>query len=721
VLDYLHVILWFIFIEILGLLSMPLAGMLGNRLVDKGYSAARTLGIVLITYISWILSYLLGFNRYTILISVFILSLISLYLYRRKKEFPEKRVILSNELVFAVAFIFFLIVRIYLPEIYNHEKYMDFAFLNAAIRTSAFPPLDPWYAGGTLDFYYYFGYLSTGVFGKLFSVEPSILFNLTVALTFALTVNLLFGLGYNLIAGKVKYGIITAATGALLGNLGGLIEFVSRYIQHEPSYYGYYWSSSRVIPYTINEFPYFSFIHGDLHSHMLAIPFQLLLLVFLLNIYFRRDEKWVFENLLAFLIFSISLGFLFPCNSWDFPVYFGLAFFAILSFYYGQYQRKQDLFSSGTGFSGTFALISIFSILLYLPFYLSFKPHAVGGIDFLGSEFRTEIDRFLILFSLFLFLNFSFLISRLESWRKIGYFALLIGISALFSRAFTIPLLVILFPMLAFSLFLFLKDLPKRSSVGFSSLLTAAAAFMALLCELVYLNDHIYGAYLRMNTVFKFYMHLWAFLAISASYSYYELRCHFSKVQENSPLLKWKYMKKIWALSLLLLVVSCSIFPVVATYTRIKDMDAMPSLDGMEYMKDLDRGDYNAIKWIQENITGTPGILEAASDQSGYTYFSRVSTNTGLPTIIGWTRHERFWGRDNADIQVRLEDVRSIYSTRSIEKTRELMDKYNISYVYIGQLERQTYNVRIDKFQNENYFEPVYQGSVQIYKIKREI
>ncbi|HWR25265.1 MAG TPA: DUF2298 domain-containing protein, partial [Methanosarcina sp.] len=539
--------------------------------------------------------------------------------------------------------------------------------------------------------------------------------------TFALTVNLLFGLGYNLTAGKIKYGIITAITGVFLGNLQGLIEFVSRYILKEPASFGYYWSSSRVIPYTINEFPYFSFIHADLHSHMLAIPFQLLLLIFLLNIYFRRDEKWAFENLLAFLIFSISLGFLFPSNSWDFPVYFGLTFFIIFSFYYGQYLHKKNSLSSIAGFLGTFSLVSIFSFLPYLPFYLSFKPQAAGGIDFLEAIYRTELDKFLILFSLFLFLNFSFLIFRLESWRKIGYFILGIGISALLARVWAIPLLVILFPLLAFSLFLFLKDLPNRSSAGFSSLLIAASAFIALLCELVFLDDPISGDFLRMNTVFKFYMHLWFFLAISASYSYYELRCHSSKVQGNFPLLKWNSAKKLWVLSLVLLVISCSVFPVVSTYTRIKDMNAKPSLDGMGYMKELDRGDYNAIKWMQENIEGTPGILEASSDQGSYTYVSRVSANTGLPTIIGWTRHERFWGRDNADIRIRLEDIRSIYSVNSMKKTRELMDKYNISYVYIGQLERQMYDVRIDKFEDENYFESVYQGSVQIYKIKKEL
>ena len=148
---------------------------------------------------------------------------------------------------------------------------------------------------------------------------------------------------------------------------------------------GYYWSSSRVIPYTINEFPYFSFIHGDLHSHMLAIPFQLLVLAFLLSIYLRKNDTRVFEGVLAFLIFSISLGFLFPSNSWDFPIYLGLAFAVILAFYYGHYIRNKSLSGSVIGFLGTILIVSIFSLLPYLPFYLSFKPQAAGGFDFVPA------------------------------------------------------------------------------------------------------------------------------------------------------------------------------------------------------------------------------------------------------------------------------------------------------------------------------------------------
>ena len=198
-LDYLHVIFWFILIEILGLISIPLAGIVGNRLADRGYSAARTLGIVLVTYMSWIFSYLWGFNRSTILISVLVLCLISISVYRKQRIFTRKEDPCFQMSSYLLQGSFFSCLYAFIfPEIYRHEKFMDFAFLNAVMRTSSFPPADPWFAGGSLDFYYYFGYLSVGVPGKLCSVEPSMLFNLAIALTFALSFNLFFGFGYNL-------------------------------------------------------------------------------------------------------------------------------------------------------------------------------------------------------------------------------------------------------------------------------------------------------------------------------------------------------------------------------------------------------------------------------------------------------------------------------------------------------------------------------------------
>lgn len=716
-LEYLHIILWFIIIEALGFLSIPLITNSGNRLSDGGYSVARTLGIVFVTYFSWIFSYILGFNLTTVLVSFLFLCLVSIILYRKQRVFPNRKIVITNELLFASGFFFFLLVRMYLPQIYRHEKFMDFAFLNAVTNTTSFPPPDPWFAGGLMDFYYYFGYLSVAVIGKLSAVKPSILFNLAIALTFALSLNAFFGLGYNLTGGKVKYGALAAVFGMFLGNLQGLKQFVSVYVHHEKALGGYYWSSSRVIPFTINEFPYFSFIHGDLHSHMLAVPFQLLILTFLLNIHFRKNGSPIFENTLSLIIFSVSLGFLFPFNAWDFPVYIGLTTLVIFAFCLGNYIHDRNLFSAVAKFSSSVILISIFSSLPYLPFYLDFNPQAAGGFDFVLPELRTELDKFLILFGLFLFLVFSFLIARLDSGKKIGFFVLIGGISVWLSEVLAIPLLTVLLPLFALSLFIFLKDIQKRSASGFASLLIATTAFISLLCEVIFLDDPIAGKFARMNTVFKFYMHIWIFLSIAASYSFYEISFRYSENPQNRTLLK-RLVKKTWTAALVLLVVSCAIFPLVSTVTRIKDMNASPTLDGMEYMTELDMGDYNAIQWMQGNIRGSPVVLEASDENSSYTYACRVSANTGLPAVIGWARHERFWGRDHSEVRKRMEDVSSIYSTDSEEETLEMMKKYNISYVYIGSLERQIYHVSQDKFENKNYFEPVYRGSVTIYKLK---
>ena len=175
-------------------------------------------------------------------------------------------------------------------------------------------------------------------------------------------------------------------------------------------------------------------------------------------------------------------------------------------------------------------------------------------------ELRTTIENFLILFSLFLFLTISFLITRLESRRKVQYFILWIGISAFLAREESISLLVILLPLLALSLSSFLKDLPERSNTGFVSLLIAAAAFIALLCEIIFLDDPITGSFARMNTVFKFYMHLWIFLAIAASYSFYQFYLLYRSRTENSLPLNRIYGRKAWMVSLVLLVLLVQCF-----------------------------------------------------------------------------------------------------------------------------------------------------------------
>ena len=99
--------------------------------------------------------------------------------------------------------------------------------------------------------------------------------------------------------------------------------------------------------------------------------------------------------------------------------------------------------------------------------------------------------------------------------------------------------------------------------------------------------------------------------------------------------------------------------------------------------------DYRAIRWLTEHVDGQPTILEASGNS--YTGCERVSVATGLPTVAGWYVHEWLWRNQLDDLNTRVADVRAIYTSNDEETVKKLIEKYQISYIYIGQTERDTY------------------------------
>ena len=706
------VFLWWLAIEIIGMIILPIAGVVAGRLHDRGYSISKILGVVLVTYLTWMLSYLLPFSRSTVFISLLLLAGISAAVQKQYKvPVIDKKTVITNELVFLVAFIFFLIVRSATPAIYGQEKFMDFAFLNSILHSTAFPPLDPWFAGEVIDFYYYLGYLAVAVLTKITGVVPSVAFNLAVALIFALTISVSYGIGYNLTR-NIKYSTFAAIFIAVLGNIQGAIQFVSSYILHQPSTTAYYWSSSRVISNTINEFPYFSFIHGDLHAHMIAIPLQLLVVVLLLNLYLSEKRGFgVFENAVGFVAFALCLGFLISANTWDYPTYLAIMFTVLFAV---QYRERS---SRGSGWLAdilkTGGSIFVASIILYLPFYLSFHPVGVSGIGFVTETMRTDIKQFIILFGLFLFLLYSLFLQdlKIDNKQKAVYFSGIIAL-LLLSYLLSFPLMIVLIPLFLLAFFSYFKERFNRTPSGFVAILCAAGAGLSLLCELVFIRDAYHSPLERMNTVFKFYMQIWIMWSIAAFYAYYQITLQKSGILHSGN----RY--RIWAGIAVVLIVLCAVFPVASTITKTRGFEADLTLDGMDHMKSRNIGDYYAIQWLW-NISGSPVVLEAPG--RSYSFGSRVSANTGLPTVIGWTSHELVWRGDSGVIEERRRDVETIYGISDMEETMKLLEKYNISYVYVGDLERELYSSRgLDKFEDQELFEPVYMDSVTIYKVREK-
>ncbi len=217
-----------------------------------------------------------------------------------------------------------------------------------------------------------------------------------------------------------------------------------------------------------------------------------------------------------------------------------------------------------------------------------------------------------------------------------------------------------------------------------------------------------------MNTVFKLYLQIWILWGIASGYCLYRsislLKRRSSRNGGN---------KTIWIVLFCILFASCGICSLTITAERIS-LDHNPrSLDGTEYLNLSDRGEYLAISWIRREITETPVILEAPGRNS-YSTDSRVSAFTGLPTLIGWRWHEIMWGRGWDEIGQRVKDADTIYRTHDVPLAIDLLDKYNVSYVYIGAAEHERYDESggLDKFENEDYFECAYIGSVRIYRLK---
>jgi uncharacterized membrane protein len=233
-------------------------------------------------------------------------------------------------------------------------------------------------------------------------------------------------------------------------------------------------------------------------------------------------------------------------------------------------------------------------------------------------------------------------------------------------------------------------------------------------CELFYINDGWFG---RMNTVFRFYYQSWVLLAMSSAFGLYYIFRHW-KVSRVSG----RIVKSIWCGVVVLLIIGALLYPVAATVSRTNAFSANPTLDGLAYLRASDPLEYEAISWLNVHVDGAPVILEAVGDD--YTNYGRVSELTGLPTVLGWEQHEQIWrgwtmgGSDDSTLG-RSDDVKSIYQSSDIEQVKALLSKDNVSFVYVGSLERSSYGSDAGK-SCASFMEVVFQNAeVTIYKVTK--
>ena len=788
------VLVWYLLVSIIGWTMIPFTRIVFCGLRYKGWGLSRLLGMIVLSYFVWVGGSIgISVTRGYILLVFLALVAVNAFIFIRNRhsiilDFSSQiRSLLTIELVFLGFFLFFLLIRIGNPDLWHPykggEKPMDFAYFNALIKSVRFPPYDPWYAGGYIN-YYYWGFVLAAVPTKLLGILPSIAYNLFLPTFFAMTAIGAFTVGINLLEPTSKKkelvgGLIAIGFVLLIGNLGtvkmifqGFLKLGETYLPSSSdglfgnlrifftgfieyiklgrfNYYpgDWYWIPSRAIPgEPITEFPFFTFLYGDPHAHLFAYPITLLsfswALSFILNQWKYKNSfnRWI--NVLAG---ALIVGALRPTNTWDLPVFLVISIFSIIytSFKYGEPEQdwltaissKWGIIITTIIYAATFL---VFSFILFSPFAKWYGQAYTSFAIWKGD--KTPLWAYFSHWGIFMFVICSWLIFEVIKWMKLTRISKvndwfknkeLIIISAGLLAGFWTYLLfngiLVSFIIIPVILVAFLLSLRKEitDAERVVLLLVSLGGALTLLVELIVLSGDI-G---RMNTVFKFYLQAWTCLALAGSYALFSLLSVVANEKSNI----WG---TTWRTLLILLIVSGALYPVFASVDKMTDRiaDGVPiTLDGMDYMQfaqypensimmDLSQ-DYRLIRWLQENIQGTPRIIEANVPE--YRWGSRISIYTGLPGVIGWNWHQRQQRAINPAEWVfnRVEDVHTFYSTLDLEIVMGLVNQYQIDYVVIGQLERIVYpQDGINKFTqaSNDLFEPIYaDGETVLLKVNR--
>jgi len=667
---------FFVLLEVLGLAATPLAAAVFSRLpAGAGVAFAKPLGLLLVGWLVWI-----GGSVHVVPNGVasavgagVVVGGLGALVWWRVRPGVSRAAFAWSEGLGAVAFFGMALLVAYSPDVWLTEKPMDMAFLNAANEARFFPPHDPWMAGEDLN-YYYLGHLMAGVLVRLADVDPDVGYNLSVAAFFALSVAAALGLA-TAVGGRLRAGLWALALCLVLGTVGAGVQLLD---DGGPLREYDWFGPSRVIDGTINEFPAFSFTLADLHAHVMAIPFSLLALALGLQLALTgppRPPRG--PAALELAVTAIAVGTLYAINAWSAPVIGGLVAMAILVRLrepLGGVERARTL-AWGCAALGL-------AVIAGLPFLIGYDAAAdgLGWVDERASfaEFARDHGN---LYGLLVFLAATAYAVRLarsrHPWRNGAWAA----VAAIFVGSLLAPadlagvaLLAVLVAVGAHG------GLSRRHGAGerFTWVLIAGGFLCLLLPEVVYVRDSFDGGALyRMNTVFKLGYQAWLLLAIAGA-----------AVLAAAPGWLGRSVRIAWALPLAALLALAAVYPVAGTYARKDGYSRSPTLDGLRWLEPNAPGDPAAMAWLRDNAERAAVVLEAVGDDYSAFGHARISTFTGLPTVLGWPGHEVQWDHDPG---TRRSDVQRIYRTPDAAAARPLLRRYGVRYVVVGPLERADY------------------------------
>lgn len=681
--DWLYVLPWLLSFFLLGVLAFPLTSIiLSSLFYDKGYVFSKLLGLVFVSYIMFVLTYLriLPFWLPSLSFSLSVL-LVTAIVFRKQYRyfFVFRKIFILEEILFCLMIIGWGYVRSTDPSIHNLEKFMDFGFVQSILKSTYMPPLDIWHPPHSIN-YYYFGYLMTACITKLSGVPSPIAYNLMISTLVALLFVGGFSIGtnlqhFNLNSATINTqrwkriipaGLLSGFLIAFAGNWQDIYVFFEKKkdllppwkLHFNPALFpnGYYFpDATRFIEHTIHEFPIYSAVVADLHPHFLNLPFVLLGVSFFLCQFVNRYPA-SFSKLLTYVfLMSLWLACVFMTNPIDLSIYMWVILFFVI--YHVIALPVPRLLKPVLG------LLSL--VLLTVLFLLFTKP------------FRSTFMSFVT--------QIGFQCTP-ASWEKVKLGPFFFDPRCEHSPFWQLVLLYG-FPVYWGLLFLPLfKQMSKRSlSDAYVILLFLFSVGLIIAPEIFYFKD-IYEGHYRANTMFKIVFQAFTLFALVSAYVIFR----FFTVQTS------RWMKGLWVMGMLGISLP-TLYPFLAVKQYYPIWEKPKGLDGIRFIENTSKGDHSALRWLDAHVKGQPVILEALG--LDYSDTMRVSALTGLAAVEGWIDHEWLWRGNPDELRQREQDIKTMYESDDLTLTRQLLDKYKVKYIFIGYEEKKLYTqLKKEKF-----------------------
>ncbi len=785
---------WLLWVQVAAFATVPALTWLLRALPDRGYGLSKVAGFAAVGLLTWML---VAWNAVHFSAAVawaaFAVVAIGGYAlgYLRRDALARDvrahwRSWLAVEAVFFAAFFFFLALRYANPDLWYHpqggEKPVEFAYLQAVARSTILPPYDPWFSGGTMN-YYYMGWFLVAVPMRALRIMPEVGFNLAIPTYAALAATVAFSTVHNLIglarpAGqgdraarpKLRSLLGGGLLGALflvgIGNLDAGHQTIERFqrlniegvdASGAPVYHwslfsdtpflggvvgalsGLYrwffsdavmgpfdwWRPSRVHPpaFDITEFPFWSFLFGDLHAHLMGLPFFGLAIA-LVVAYVASTQRQLKRQPWALAVgMGLSLGLVRTIHTWDFPTAVLLTGAGIVA---GQMLRPGRWQQRWWDAVGHLALVAGVLVVAFAPYTAHFEVFESGIVR---ARETTATNQYFAHFGLFVAFMVAFLAVRYHEevlvrgrkpgrnpvlgmvngpWEVLSLTVFLAGLTAFTWRwglstiALSAAALVFLFNLL----WLEFRAADRQPGRLIATAMFAAAVGIAGGVDVVQAEYDI----VRMNTVFKFSLQAWQLYALASAFAAWYVARALLAFRGWRPRVRTGRLVMTLAAGVVLapLLFGALIYP--WSGTRARQEARFPgsptgTLNGLAYLPygsfGEDRGtedpkddrviqlaeDEPLIRWLRENVEGSPVIVEAVGPL--YHWTGRISWNTGLPTVIGWDWHEIAY-RTGYDYQVtaRRAETARFYTDSSTVGALTFIEKYNVSYVVVGTEER---------------------------------